>query len=211
MKWNIRKNSGKMESCMIGILLGAIFPIMLFLTGWWVSIGLVAENDIFKFAFLGLGVGVLIDLVFLKKWVGNAFNLNKVILVLIYLFYSFCIYGFFMGLPVPNTAMGIIAGLCMGRKMYHQKADGKEFDRNVKVTSIVTTIVMTLICLSSALLALGETSLPAELEAMFHLNFEVTWQMIIAMIVLGGTTLILSQYWLTKKAASLAFGVRVSL
>ena len=203
------KNTSKIESCMTGILLGAIFPIMLFLVGWWASIGFVAEDDIFKFAFLGLGVGVLVDLVFLKKWVGNAFNVNKVILVFIYLFYSFCIYGFFMRLPVANAAMGIIAGLYMGRRMYHQEADDKEFDRNVKVTGIFTTIVMTLICLSSALLALCETSLPAELEGMLHLNFEVTWQMIISMIVLGGTTLILSQYWLTKKAASLAFGVRV--
>lgn len=183
---------------------------MLFLAGWWGSIGLVAERDIFKIALLGLGLGILIDLIFLKKWVANAFNLNRAILLFIYLFYSICIYGFFMGFPVFNAAMGIVAGLYVGRRMYHQKTDSREFDRNVQVTSVFATAVMAVICLSSALLALSETNLPAQLEGMFNLNFEVTWPMIIGIIVLGGTALILSQYWLTRKAASLAFRVRLS-
>jgi len=210
MEWNMIKTNSRIESFMIWILLGAISPIMLFLAGWWGSVGLVAENDIFKFAFLGLGVGILTDLIFLKKWAANAFSLNRVVLLFIFLFYSTCIYGFFMGFPVFNAAMGIVAGLYIGRRMYHQNADSEEFNRNVKVTGIFATIVMTVICLSSALLALSETNLPAQLEGMLRLRFEVTWPMIMGLVVLGGTALILSQYWLTRKAASLAFRASVS-
>ena len=205
------KTHSRIESFILGVLLGAIFPIMLFLAGWWGSIGLVAEKDIFKFALLGLGVGISIDVIFLKRWVESAFNLNRIILLFVYLFYSICIYGFFMGFPVFNAAMGITAGLYIGRRMCHQNANTEEFNRNVKVASIFATIVMAIVCLSSALLALSERNLSAQLESMFRLNFEVTWPMIIGIIVLGGTALILSQYWLTKKAASLAFRARFLL
>ncbi len=199
-----------MESLILGVFLGAIFPIMLFLAGWWGSIGFVAERDIFKFALLGLGLGILVDALFLKRWVAKAFQLNKVVLVSIYLFYSTCIYGFFMGFPVFNAAMGIVAGLYVGRRMCHQKANTEEFDRNVGITGILATIVMAIACLSSALLALGESSLPEQVEGMLRLDFEVTWPMINGLIIVGGAALVLSQYWLTKKAASLAFRASIS-
>lgn len=58
---------------------------------------------------------------------------------------------------------------------------------------------MSLICISTSLLALFEKTIGEELQKMFDLNFEVTKGMIIAIIVFGGLSLITIQYYLTKR------------
>jgi hypothetical protein len=53
-------------------------------------------------------------------------------------------------------------------------------------------------CVSTGLIALFEKTLGLELQKMFGLGFEVTRDMIIAIILIGGVTLIVNQYFLTK-------------
>jgi len=57
---------------------------------------------------------------------------------------------------------------------------------------------MLLICISTGLIAMFEETLGLELQGMFGLGFEVTRSMIITIILTGGSTLIVSQYYLTK-------------
>jgi len=50
----------------------------------------------------------------------NAYWWVDSILVMIYLFYSMCVFGFFMGVPIFNLAVGAIAGIFVGRKLYYK-------------------------------------------------------------------------------------------
>jgi len=44
----------KIEIFVIKLIIGAFFPLLLFLAEWWISIGLAPENMIFIVAFMGL-------------------------------------------------------------------------------------------------------------------------------------------------------------
>ncbi|MCX6254835.1 MAG: hypothetical protein NTV31_10210 [Bacteroidia bacterium] len=50
----------------------------------------------------------------------------------------------------------------------------------------------------SGLLAISEETIGVELQKMLGLGFEVTSGMILAIILIGGLTLIVTQYYLTR-------------
>ncbi|HNX92041.1 MAG TPA: hypothetical protein PKI17_00845 [Syntrophomonas sp.] len=58
----------------MGIVLGVIHVILLFVAGWWISIPFVSESSIFTWALAGLLSGLLIDLLFLRRWMRRAFS-----------------------------------------------------------------------------------------------------------------------------------------
>ena len=197
----------KVETMVIDLVFGAVLPIFLFLAGWWSSIGLVSDNLIFVIALTCLSLGIVIDILFLKKWLRNVYNTNWKLLIIIFLFYSICTFGFFMGVPVFNLMIGIMAGIFVGRKLYHDKKSINEVRCNIKKTSIFTTVVILIISLASAFFALRDPMDTARnLEGMFHIqSFSITTQIIIGIIVIGGFVLALSQYWLTKTVALTTF------
>jgi len=197
----------KVETMVMALVFGAVLPIFLFLAGWWSSIGLVSDNLIFIIALTCLSLGIVIDILFLKEWLRNVYNTNWKLLIIIFLFYSICTFGFFMGVPVFNLMIGIMAGIFVGRKLYHDKKSITQVRCNIKKTSIVTTIVIVTISLASAFFALRDPMDTARnLEGMFHhQSFSITTLMIIGIIVIGAFVLALSQYWLTKTAALTTF------
>ena len=52
----------KIEQPFLYLTLGAIFPILFFLTGWWGSYLILPERFIPAFALTGLAFGILLDL-----------------------------------------------------------------------------------------------------------------------------------------------------
>ena len=195
----------KSESIALGFVLGAIPPVVGFLAFWWSSIPFLPERLIFVSAVLGLMAGLTIDIVYLKKWVTQAYDYGLKIWMGIYGFYSVCIFGFFMGVPVFNVVLAVPAGFFIGCKLKHLQADGEEYRRLAGRTCIFTTLVLALVCLTAAVIAISDPYTGANLRGMFHLGFEVTSAMIGWIIVLGGTTLLILQWWLTSKMIRLAY------
>ncbi|NTU88741.1 MAG: hypothetical protein HGA54_02385 [Actinobacteria bacterium] len=188
------------------LIFGSVLPILLFLAGWWSSIGLVPEHLIFVFASIGFGLGIVIDIVFLRKWLKDIYSINPIVLVLVFLFYSICTLGFFMGVPLFNLIPGAIAGIYMGRRLPHTATNAQDGERIIKDTGMTTAIVMLMICACSAFLALKDPMDTAlNLEGMFNTSFSITTEMLIAVIVIGGIFLVTFQYWLTKRAALRAY------
>lgn len=197
----------KIEDVIMVIAFGAVIPISLFLAGWWSTIGLVPENTIFVFALIGLTSGIIIDILFLRKWLRNIYKTGLKLLVIIYLFYSVCTFGFFMGVPVFNLLPGILAGIYTGRRLNHNSRNKSETEISIKNACIITTSAIVLISAAAAFFALKDPMDTARnLEGMFNLkSFTITTEMIIGLILTGGTVLAISQYWMTKKAALFAF------
>lgn len=198
---------GKIEKNLTILIFGAVLPIFFFLAGWWGSIGRVSDDLIFSIAFIGLGMGIILDILFLKKWLVNVYGIDTKLLAVIYLFFSTCTFGFFMGVPVFNLLVGMMAGFFAGRKSYHKKENRFKAKANIREVSIFTAVVMLLTCISSAFFALRDTMDTARnLEGMLHLGaFSLTTSMLIGIIVIGGIVLVSVQYWLTKKAAIIAY------
>jgi len=197
----------KIEKNFIGLILGAIFPLIGFLGGWWSTIQLGSILWVEIGALSGLILGLIVNAFFLKKWVARAFEMDVRLWMGVFFFYSICVFGFFMGVPVFNVGLAIPAGLFMGRKLAHQTISAEAEKRLTLRTALFTTGVMAFICAASAFLALRDPYTAANLEGMLRLNFELTQGMIIALIVVGGIALLGMNWWLVK--ISMRFARRV--
>lgn len=195
----------RIEIGFVGIVLGAIPIIVGFLGGWWLSIPFVPESRILTFALAGLAIGGLVDAIWLKSWIRRAYSVPPLIWMGVYLFYSLCLLGFFMGMPVFNVCLSVPAGLFIGAQQAHRGAQPPAVREAAQRAAWFTTGVMALICSASAALALADPYTEASLKAMLGLGFTVTRPMLVGLIVIGGLALLGLQWWLTKSSAEVAY------
>lgn len=187
----------KIEIATIGILFGAVPIIACFLAGWWISIPLVPESSIFLCALGGFLGGVLVDILFLKSCVRRAYSMKPLVWMIVYLFYSIGMFGFFMGVPVFNVALALPTGIFIGGWLAHSGADSTRMKKVARFSAVFTTIILGLICIASASIALASSSTAPDLQGMFSLTVHVTRAMIIGIIVGGGIIILILQWWLT--------------
>lgn len=195
----------KIEAFIIGCILGAV-PILFCLIVLFtvcLSAELLTDETGPYLALAALGAGVVIDVVFLKKWVKKAYQINNKLLAALYIFYSIGVLGFCMGVPILNFAAGILAGIYTARKMYHLNAGEKECNQNIKKTAVFSAVVMAMMCCLTGTWALIGGMIGSRFESP-ALSFTFTAPIIIAMVLTGGLILSLLQYWLTSKTAKLA-------
>jgi len=188
----------KFDQIFLGIIYGFIFPILFFLIFWWVSIPLVPEKQIFIFAFSGLGLGIIIDLVFLKFLIKNSYRIKGIYLILVYIFYSIGYFGFFMGVPIFNLFLGIPAGIFIARKSVILNLSTKESNQEIERISKITSGIMLVICLISATIALNDIYTVSGLKGMLGLMFPISQELLVGLIIVGGIVLIIGQYFVTK-------------
>lgn len=199
----------KLERFVMIIVFGSVVPIGLFEAGWWISVLAFASDTIWMGALIGLTAGLLIDLLFLRKWLFNVYIIPNTIAILIYVFYLIGLLGFFMGFPVFSIFAGIMAGVYKGRKMFHFRAGTEEAEYRINKTCWLTMVGMAATCIATTLVAFKDVKDTAgNLEGMFRLSFEVTPLMILGITVIGGLGLIISQFWLTKMAAMIAYRLK---
>jgi len=66
----------KYEKLFLGIVLGAIIPLIGFLAGWWSTSQMASNAWVFIAALVGLIIGIIVDALILKKWVSKAFEMD---------------------------------------------------------------------------------------------------------------------------------------
>lgn len=196
----------KTEVAVIGIMLGAVPIIAGFLTGWWISIRLVPESRIFLCALVGLHMGLLIDIIFLRGWIHRAYSMKPSVWMGVYLFYSIGMFGFFMGVPVFNVLLALPAGIFVGGWGAHNGADATRMRKSAQRCAVFTTGVLALVCVASASIALASTSTASDLQRMLGLPFGVTPAMILGIILCGGAAILSLQWWLTIRCAEASYG-----
>lgn len=179
-------------------LFGMVIPIFCFLFFWWSSLLFTKEEKTVAISALsGLGFGVIFSITIKLIWKFDVYKLSVPVLLMIYLFYNFGLFGFFMGVPVFHPVLGILAGYYWAKRLICQ--NGKiDYKSEINRISLFTTIVIGLVCLSSAIFALSSKSTPLDLKMMFHLPFDISLQVLVVFIIGGGLLLIITQYWLTK-------------
>jgi hypothetical protein len=226
----------RIESLIVSLFIAVLVPVLLFFAAWWLSVGVVPDSWIPICAFGGLILGIVLDAIFLRAWVAGAYRMNVLQLSILYLYVSVVTYTVFMGVPVFNLVPGIIAGIYAGRRLRHSTAGGEvpEDDgsasaetpsepgtargasavereavrRGIRGTGLFTAAVVACASAVTAFLVLREPTIGSELEHMFALKFTITRPIMIALIGVGAPALVLAQYWLTAKAARIAYGAR---
>jgi hypothetical protein len=185
------------DKLLFALLFGFTFPLFFFLIALTLYYYFQNFNP-WYFVVTGLIIGIITDILYLKKLVRIALDLPAWIILGLYVFYNVCIYGIFMGFPVFNLGMGVIAGYYYGIRINYKKISLTQIEYIKKRVALFTGFIMLLICISSGLLAMFEKTIGSELQHMLGLGFEVTRGMIISIILIGGITLIVAQYFITR-------------
>jgi len=193
------------DKIFFGIIFGSIFPVIFFLAGWWSTVGLVRENRIFIFAFSGFIIGILLDFFILKKIIENLFRLNIFLLVITYSFYSICLFGFFMGVPVFNVLLGIPAGYYIAKKCRNNNKSEHDSKRQIKRIALFTTYIIIIIAFLSAFIALSDPYTVNNLNGMLGLQNIITQSILYIIVIAGGLVLVFAQYAITRFSAELVY------
>ena len=152
------------------------------------------------YSITGLAIGLLIDGYFLKGWIRNMYRLSPILILVFYIIYNIGLYGFFMGFPVFNSFLGLIAGYYYGKKISFEKIAGSKQIRIKRQVLLISGLIMTLICIPTGLMAFEGSGVGGMIESILGLDFKVTNLMIWGIIIVGGIILIFVQIFLTKFA-----------
>jgi hypothetical protein len=188
----------KSDKIIFGLILGVVFPVLFSLIAVTIGYYFYKAEKMPYFQATGLIAGIIADILFLRRLISFLFDLPAWLIAGFYVLSNVFIYGLFMGFPVFNIFMGIIAGYYYGRRIICKKIISTQREALIKKVSLFTALIMLLICISSALLALNEKTIGEELQNMLGLNFIPSRGLITSGIILGGITLIIFQYLITR-------------
>jgi len=191
---------GKIESVILGMFLGFVPIVFCFLSTMVIASIFFGKEALGPWVLWSLVPGIIIDAIFLKKWVRRAYQINNKVLAGIYLFYSVVALGLGMGLPILNLALGTAAGVYAARRMHFAGADEQNRNQAFKKTAVFCTLVMALMCCLITLWAIAGKMMGARVETPY-LSFTFTVPIFFAVVLTGGVVLVLLQYWLTRIAA----------
>ena len=192
------------ERLFLNIIIGLVAPLFFMLLGWWGSIPFVNEESIKFFALGGLLLGILLDMLFLRRWVRKACSMPRLWFVLVYLFYSTSLFSFFMGVPVFNLVMGLVGGYYVGLCLRYTRKDKAEVENRANQTAVFAAIVLAVFCMASLILASLDHSLAANIQGLFGLSQEVSRETILTVSGIGGLVMIALEYFLTRAMVKFA-------
>lgn len=181
-------------------VLGTIAPVTLMLTLWWGSIPFLKDQSqtILFLALSGFILGAVLDCTLLRRFLFRLFELPLSALVIIEIFYSIMVYGFFMGFPVFNIFVGIAGGYAAAKHSALLHKPVAEAIRSSGQINRFSAVLLLFFCTCSAMLALRESTICSQVKGMLNLPFSVTMPMIWALILTGGSALLLLQYLFAK-------------
>lgn len=189
----------RFEKTLSVMIIGCTFPLLFGLLSviTWFYLD-KSENRAIIYLSGGLLLGLMIDFKYLKDWIRHRFDLPLWFIAGIYIFYNICVYGFFMGFPVFNLLLGLIAGYYFGNRIIFNTVQPEIQSRQINQISLFTGLIMTLICISSAVIGLTDKTIGENIQGMLGLDFKITRPMILTIIFVGGPGLIISQYFITR-------------
>lgn len=213
----IRGRMDRRESLLLSIFLGGIIPLLSLVLFWWIGAGLsisqvlpIRESGIPVIALIGMAFGVVLDALYLKRWVPRIYEINLKVMAPIYLFASLIMLAFFMGMPLGNLALGTLAGVYIGRRANYTGEGHISFTKKAKRMGIFAAVLTSGESLPFALLSLTEPIIQELIGAVTGLDDRAIsgWVGVILMIVVIILVAII-QYLLAGWAARIAYGIGV--
>ena len=177
------------------LIIETLFLVLPFLSFWWIFY--LCSWSVYLGIVIGFLVTIFLNIFFLKKLLNSFYTINYFCLILIHLFFSVCIFGFFMGVPVFNILPGIFGAFYIANRSKIQKKTEEEFKHSMRKVNIFSTLVLVCICFCSGYIAITDEYTASNLEGMFNLPFNLTDLMLWIIILVGGMVLLLIQYFLS--------------
>jgi len=205
----------KAEKTIIAVVIAALCPASLFFLLWWLSAALsishilpTSEGWIGAAAISGLCLGVVLDILYLKRWMSTFYRINMKFMLFGYLLWSAIAVAILMGLPFLNIVLGILAGLYVGRKQHHAQAVRDDFAKTAKKISSFTALVIGTEALFIGILALREDTVAKVLGSVTGLQQSaISGPIGMGLVIVMCLVLMVVQYCCTRTAARFAFGL----
>ena len=86
MNYRMDKFIRKAETVILWMLFGTPAALICFLAGGFISVVLFDEKHVLAIALAGLSIGIILDAVFLRRPIKNAYRINNKILIALYIF-----------------------------------------------------------------------------------------------------------------------------
>jgi hypothetical protein len=119
----------KAETTIVGIFLGVACVWLSFVTCWWTAaivymlVGGISVKVVIVSALAGLMAGIVLDILFLRRWIRGFYAASLWLLAVIYAALCVLAVASFMGLPVGTFALGLLAGAYAGRRQLHNPSN----------------------------------------------------------------------------------------
>lgn len=203
-----------LESALIHVVVGALCPLAGFFFGWWSTGALtiyrvwpLSEKAIAVAALSGLGAGLLLDGLFLRRWAASFYAWDVRLLALLYLCGSAVAVALFMGFPLGNAAWGTVAGIYLGRRQRYQAATPQALRQAARWASLFTATVTGLEALPIGFMALQEGIVVRILQAATGWSPQhIAGLPGTILVIVLCLVLVALQMWLTRTASTIAFG-----
>jgi len=194
---------------LIALFVSIACPLSPFVLAWWGSTFVTMSERIVTYsALMGLGWGLLLLVVCLRRWIHNFYAVRSILTLPAYLFWSMIALAFFMGLPIGNLVLGSLAGLYVGGKAYHQGKAMVLFERQARWAGLFTAAVVGVVSVAMGALAIQERDTMQVILGLVSLSqLAATPTGRVVLIAIAVPVLIETQYWLTRVAASWGFRV----
>jgi lysylphosphatidylglycerol synthetase-like protein (DUF2156 family) len=166
------ENMSKPESFVVGLVLAVACPLLTFVAFWWTTAAIHMQlpwtplEAVKASALTGLALGLVLDIVYLKRWIKTFYTANIWILAAIYLGLCAVAVAFFMGLPVGTFLLGVGSGAYVGRRHRHARTDRLSAARSLRITAVFAALVTTAAALPIGLLALNDRSVVESLDTL---------------------------------------------
>jgi hypothetical protein len=197
------------ESILIALFVSIACLLSTFVLAWWGSTFVTMSERIVTYSALaGLGLGLLLLVVWLRRWIHSFYAVSSILTVSAYLCWSVIALASFMGLPVGNLVLGSLAGLYIGRKAHHQCMATSLFERQARQVGLFTAAVVGFISTAMGILAVQERETMQVILGLVGLSrLAATETGRVVLVAIAVPALIAIQYWLTRVAASWGYKV----
>jgi len=202
----------KTESTMVGVFLAGICPLLTFVVCWWTAAVVqarvpgVSVNAVIVTAMSGLLVGIILDLLFLQRWIRRFYTASLWLMAAIYGALCLVAVAFFMGLPVGTFGLGILAGIYAGRRQHHAASEGAAVRRGLGRVAFFAALLTAGAALPIGILCLREPSVVELLRQILRIApTAVRGATGVVLVCLLSVALFGAQYWCSLQAGWLAF------
>ncbi|HOK78348.1 MAG TPA: hypothetical protein PLW35_11585 [Verrucomicrobiota bacterium] len=196
----------KLESTIVGILVGGACVWLSFVVCWWTAalihiyVGGISVSTIAGAAFVGLLIGIVLDVLFLRSWVRGFYAARMWLLAILYGALCVLAVASFMGLPVGTFALGLVAGAYAGRRQVH-KPSGDSAERGLRRTAFFAALMTSGAALPIGFLALQDRSAAELFAKMLRIR---SWGAGVVAVCILCMLLFAVQYWCSLWAGRLA-------
>lgn len=196
----------KLESSIVGIFLGGACVWLSFVACWWTAaivhmhVEGVSVKMVMAAALTGLLLGIVLDVLFLRRWIRRFYAARLWLLAIVYGALCVVAEASFMGLPVGTFALGLLAGAYAGRRQIYNPSDDTS-EHGLRRVVFFTALLTAVAALPIGLLALQEQSVAEWFPRILGISSRGGGVVVVCFLclVLFGT-----QYWCSLRVGRLA-------